>query len=93
MKCSRTLTAIPMEVIKATNESSITVSMTAEEALAFRAYREHNHNIDIMVKSGVFDLRRCAAEVHFDNEGKIGAINAVNFPIYKRDTHIVLSTG
>lgn len=68
----------------------ITLQLTEQEAQAFRNYREHQDAIDVMLAAGVFDMRRGSVEVHFDLEGKIGAI--IGHPtLYKRDQLVVIA--
>lgn len=50
---------------------------------------ENQPNIEVMVTSGVFDMRHGSVEIHFDMEGKIGAI--IGHPtLYKRDKLVVI---
>lgn len=68
----------------------MTIELTEKDAVMFRAFREHQDNIQIMLSAGVFDMRRGSVEIHFDVEGKIGAI--IGHPmLFKRDTMVVIA--
>lgn len=67
----------------------IQLELTEKEAEAFRSFREHQDAMEVMLKAGVFEMRRGSVEIHFDLEGKIGAI--VGHPtLYKRDQVLVI---
>ncbi len=69
----------------------INLELTEKEAEAFRTFREHQDAIEVMLKAGVFEIRRGSVEVHFDLEGKIGAI--IGHPtLYKRDQMLFVPT-
>lgn len=68
------------------------IELNDEDALAFRNFQEHRTAIDVMLAAGVFDMRRGSVEIHFDLEGKIGAI--IGHPtMYKRDQLVVIHTS
>lgn len=60
------------------------IELTDKEALMFLAWRGHQETFDIILNSGILDLREASAEIHFDPQGKVGSIK-VNGPVYKRD--------
>lgn len=67
----------------------ITLELSDADALAFRNFQEYRASIDVMMAAGVFDMRRGSVEIHFDLEGKIGAI--IGHPtMYKRDQIVVI---
>lgn len=67
----------------------ITLELTEKEADAFRSFREHQDTFSVMLKAGVFEMRRGSVEIHFDPEGKVGAI--IGHPLmYKRDQLVVM---
>lgn len=69
----------------------ITLELNDTDAALFREFRQNQDNIGIMLAAGVFDMRHGSVEVHFDMEGKIGAI--IGHPtLYKRGSLIVIPT-
>lgn len=67
----------------------MTIELTDADALAFRAFRENQTAIEVMLAAGVFEIRRGSVEIHFDMEGKIGAI--IGHPtLYRREHAIVV---
>lgn len=67
-----------------------TLELTDQDAQLFRAFRENQTNIQIMLAAGVFEMRHGSVEIHFDMEGRIGAI--IGHPtLYKRDKLIVVT--
>ncbi len=66
------------------------IELTEKDAELFKTFRQNQDAIEVMVAAGVFDMRRGSIEVHFDLEGKIGAI--VGHPVmYKRDQMLFVS--
>lgn len=66
----------------------ITIELTDKEAKGFKNYRQHQDAIDVLLAAGVFETRRGSVEIHFDMEGKIGAILG-HSTMYKRDQLMV----
>lgn len=52
-----------------------TISLTDEEAISFKRWRQYQDTFGILSNAGVFNLSNGSAELHFDSEGKIAAIN------------------
>lgn len=50
------------------------IELNDQEARAFMAFRANQENIEIMLASGVFDMRLGSVEIHFDGDGRVGAI-------------------
>lgn len=61
----------------------INVELTEQEALLFRAFREHQEAFDVMLKSGVFNVRSGKAVLNFNMEGVLDSVYA-DIPVYKR---------
>lgn len=68
----------------------MTIELTDKDAEYFLLFREHQDNIEVMLKAGVFDMRRGSVEMHFDNEGRIGVITGHPL-LYKRETILVVT--
>ena len=52
----------------------VTVTMNREEATAFREYREHQDNIQLLFKSGFFNVRNADVIISLDQNGVINGI-------------------
>ena len=61
-----------------------TLTLTPEEATQFLEWRRHQENFELIVASGIMDIREGSAEIHFDGKGRIGAIKA-HVNVYKRE--------
>lgn len=66
-----------------------TITLTDAEAAMFIEWRKHETNYRLLIASGVMDIREGSAEIHFDGEGRIGAIKA-HVNVYKRDPHAAI---
>lgn len=61
-----------------------TITLNDHEATLFREYLRHADNFELITASGVMDIREGSAEIHFDAQGRIGAIKA-HVNVYKKD--------
>lgn len=61
----------------------ITIDLTEDDALLFRAFRQHQDNFSTLLARGVFNVRGGKAIINFDPEG---VISEIKFDItgYKR---------
>lgn len=51
------------------------IELTPEEAAMFLAFREHQAAIQVLIGSGVFNIRNGSAELHFDPRGALASID------------------
>lgn len=61
----------------------ITIELTEEEAILFRAFRENQDRFTEIYDSGVFNVRSGRAVLHFNTEGVLDAID-IDVPIYRK---------
>lgn len=61
-----------------------TIELSDTDARAFLDFRRHQDNFTLIMASGIMDIREGSADIHFDGEGRIGAIKA-HVNVYKRD--------
>lgn len=66
-----------------------TISLSDLEASQFLEWRRHQENFAIIMQSGVMDIREGSSEIHFDAQGRIGAIKA-HVNVYKHDPSAAL---
>lgn len=66
-----------------------TVTLTDKEAMEFIEWRKYQDKFGLILESGILDIREGSAEIHFDAQGRIGAIKA-HVNVYKRDPTSVL---
>ena len=62
----------------------IKIELTEDDALLFKAFREHQENFSILYASGVFNIRSGEAILYFNIDGVLDGIEAGRLPIYKR---------
>lgn len=55
---------------------TITLTLTAEEAASFRAWREHQGTFELLLAHQIFEIRNGSAELHFNAAGQIASIDA-----------------
>lgn len=51
------------------------ITLTDEEATSFLKWREHQATFDVLMSTGVFDIRNGSAELHFDRTGQLASID------------------
>ena len=61
----------------------ITISLTDEDAVLFRAFKEHQENFSVLYASGLFNIRSGKAALHFNLEGVLDSVD-IDVPVYKR---------
>jgi hypothetical protein len=61
-----------------------TIELTDKEAAQFIEWRANYANFDLLMRSGVMQIREGSFEAHFNANGEIGAIKA-HVNVYKRD--------
>jgi hypothetical protein len=61
----------------------IKVDLTEDDALLFRAFKEHQDNFSVLLASGAFNVRSGRATLHFNNEGVLDSVD-VEVPTYRR---------
>jgi hypothetical protein len=55
-------------------KKEIAVYLLEEEVEMFKVFREHQDIFQFMIDSGVFELKRGAATINFDDKGIISSI-------------------
>ncbi len=61
----------------------ITLTLSEDDAILFRAFREHQDNFTILLASGLFNVRSGKAVISTNVEGQIDAVD-VNVPTFRR---------
>lgn len=69
-----------MEIIK--------IEMTNEDALLFRAFRQHQDAFMVLYAAGVFNIRDGEAHLRFDHQGSLSEIQ-FNVVGYKRGSPLI----
>lgn len=61
----------------------IKIDLTEDDALLFRAFREHQENFSILYASGVFNVRSGSATLHFNIDGCLDGVD-IDIPIFRK---------
>lgn len=62
----------------------IKLELTDDEAVLFRAFRQHQETFLALYSAGVFNIRSGEAILYFNVDGVLDGVEAGRVPIYKR---------
>lgn len=66
-----------------TTNEMITIELTEEEAMLFRAFREYQSQFTDIYDSGVFNVRSGKAVLHFNVDGVLDSVD-IDVPLFRR---------